>query len=429
LSTPALKPDSEPKWKQEVNQRLAAHRSRKGDSAATVIPPAETPSAAGSRAAQAAARVAARYAQAPSYSQMLAEEARAAVRAAEAASYAAIEAQAVAESVLAGLEAATGKGPAWEPEFSRVPEPPQPHAPVFFDPFFTAERSTAVSRPKLDREPVEIRWDPDMPVAGQEPRAARAPSQPQHDAAAHDDWRGPVPIEEALQAIEPARPIHANIIQFPRELVAARKARPRIADGPAESERTGQLSIFEVDPGAISIEPVIAETAAEPVVADWAQIRLNAEPEFHLYPEPAPAPLPALLPVAPVGFRVMAGLVDGALIGAAFLVTALFTAMNMHRAPAARSIEMEAVAALLVVGVLYQAVFFAFSEATPGMRYAGISLCTFDGHKPDRDQRFRRIGALLLSVLPVGLGLLWAIFDEGHLSWHDRLSATYQRKG
>ena len=91
--------------------------------------------------------------------------------------------------------------------------------------------------------------------------------------------------------------------------------------------------------------------------------------------------------------------------------------------------EARAAGALLVIAVLYHVVFFALSNATPGMRYAGISLCTFDGQKPSREQLLRRMGALLLSVLPVGLGMLWAIFDEGHLSWHDRLSATYQRRG
>jgi hypothetical protein len=38
------------------------------------------------------------------------------------------------------------------------------------------------------------------------------------------------------------------------------------------------------------------------------------------------------------------------------------------------------------------------------------------------------LSALILSVLPAGLGLAWSIFDEEHLSWHDRLSRTYLRK-
>ena len=28
---------------------------------------------------------------------------------------------------------------------------------------------------------------------------------------------------------------------------------------------------------------------------------------------------------------------------------------------------------------------------------------------------------------PLGMGLLWAVFDEDHLGWHDRISGTYQR--
>jgi hypothetical protein len=36
--------------------------------------------------------------------------------------------------------------------------------------------------------------------------------------------------------------------------------------------------------------------------------------------------------------------------------------------------------------------------------------------------------AMMLSVAPIGLGVMWAIFDEDHLSWHDRLSQTYLRK-
>ena len=62
------------------------------------------------------------------------------------------------------------------------------------------------------------------------------------------------------------------------------------------------------------------------------------------------------------------------------------------------------------------------------MKYAHIRLVTFDGHIPSRAQRVSRFFSLLLSLLPVGLGLAWAIFDEDHMSWHDRLSHTYPQK-
>jgi hypothetical protein len=62
------------------------------------------------------------------------------------------------------------------------------------------------------------------------------------------------------------------------------------------------------------------------------------------------------------------------------------------------------------------------------MRFAHISLCTFDDETPTRAQLRKRLVAMLLSVLPVGLGVMWAIFDEDHLCWHDRFSRTYQRR-
>jgi uncharacterized RDD family membrane protein YckC len=83
--------------------------------------------------------------------------------------------------------------------------------------------------------------------------------------------------------------------------------------------------------------------------------------------------------------------------------------------------------ALLAVFVAYQWLFFRFSENTPGMLYARIALCTLGDDNPTRRAMQRRVGALLLSALPLGLGLVWAVFDEDGLGWHDRISGTYQR--
>ena len=94
-------------WKDEVNAKLAAHRTRRtrtpdGQSALpgfeNAVPRSE------SRATNVAARVAERYAKAPSYGEMLAAQA-AAARAAEAAAEAAAQAHAAAQAMLAGFEA------------------------------------------------------------------------------------------------------------------------------------------------------------------------------------------------------------------------------------------------------------------------------------------------------------------------------------
>ncbi|MBW8748048.1 MAG: RDD family protein, partial [Acidobacteria bacterium] len=67
------------------------------------------------------------------------------------------------------------------------------------------------------------------------------------------------------------------------------------------------------------------------------------------------------------------------------------------------------------------------SDQTPGMRYARIGLCTFSDENPSRRQMRRRLLAMALSMAPLGLGYLWALFDEDRMGWHDRISRMYMR--
>ena len=132
--------------------------------------------------------------------------------------------------------------------------------------------------------------------------------------------------------------------------------------------------------------------------------------------------------IAPVSLRLMAAVVNGSLVMGAFLAAAMAVTSRMKEMPSLREAEVGSVVALAVIAALYHGLSYAFAKGTPGMKYAGVSLCTFDGRKPTRAQRFGRLVAMLVSVLPMGLGVMWAIFDEDHLSWHDRLSQTYLRK-
>ena len=80
------------------------------------------------------------------------------------------------------------------------------------------------------------------------------------------------------------------------------------------------------------------------------------------------------------------------------------------------------------MGVFYGWLFMTFGGgSTPGMRYARIALCTFDDANPTRKELQNRIPATALALLPLGLGLLWALLDEDRLGWHDRMTRTYQR--
>jgi uncharacterized RDD family membrane protein YckC len=237
--------------------------------------------------------------------------------------------------------------------------------------------------------------------------------------------RAPEFQEHTLQSL----PIQANIIEFPRQLVASRKARPRLAEGPLR-EDTGsqpQLRIFEVEPEQISVDAEAGEGSGAP---EWQGLLLDAA-------DPAPMEMAQddlderLRPhAASVPRRVMALAVDGCCVMTAFIG---FCAVIAEIAgPTLRNLEFPALGAavagtLLVFAILYQMLFFSLAEATPGMRYARVGLCTFNNENPTRSAMRRRILALLVAACPLGLGLIWMALDDDRLGWHDRISRMYPR--
>ncbi len=242
---------------------------------------------------------------------------------------------------------------------------------------------------------------------------------------------------------EPTTPpidIPANLIEFPRQLVAPRKARPRLAEGPLREEAThthdpAQLRIFEVEPAQISSAPAVESAAPE-----WSSIMLGALPAAAPVETPE-APFNPVLPLmtAPLRLRLMAAIVDVCIVTAgllafitAFALTAgklleRFPAANAsgHMPPQLAAIAIFATFAFLYL--LYQVLFFTFAEATPGMRFARIGLCTFSDENPTRAAMRRRLFTCLLSACPFGIGFLWAFLDDDRLGWHDRISRMYQR--
>ena len=412
LSTLPSASSTLPSWKQEVNRRLAEHKNRKGS--ADTNTSEETHSAADSRAAAAAARVAARYAKAPSYSEMQAAEARAALRAAEAATRAALEAQAAAQAVLDHIEIKATHVDAFETEATAHSQWP------------AWEATTKQLGEFVTDQPIAIRWEADLPhpLAVEQTRAVSLNSR--YSQPDCEDDADTAPIYEAVEA---AQPIPANLIQFPREIVASRRMRPRISEAFPDQTSPQQLSIFEVDPNSISTEPIAGAMApaASPtwIGSSWQQIELDEQPLPDYYAIP-PDDAPKLYQ-APFGRRMIATMVDTALIVGLVCGVAAFVASQFDHLPGKRISEVCGVLAVFCFAALYEWLFLTFAKVTPGMRYAQLSLCTFDEQIPTRNQVKARLRAMLISVLPVGLGMLWSIFDEDQMSWHDRLSKTYLR--
>jgi uncharacterized RDD family membrane protein YckC len=426
--------------KEQVAQRLAAHRARRSQQSDSPTPIAG-PVSKNTRASRIAAAVAERYANSQSYRAFLAEQAENAIRAAEAAAQvAALNAQAVADAqyqLLAELDqwtpadpapTASPSAPAAPPEIKSAPDIPQNPASGLTVRLYDAAQVT--------------RSYPDPAAISRRNQAHAQNTLDEEEALALEEeiaFRQSPSFEETYPPID----IPANLIEFPRQLVAPRKARPRLAEGPLredanqsahQSPHTAQLRIFEVEAAQISTAP--ATESAEP---EWSSILLAAHPVSPVVEVPE-APFQTVLSpqTARFSLRLMAAIVDGCIIMAALLVFAAAFAFTVGKLSGPTTLSTGSHINLQIAGItaavtftvftlLYQLLFFTLSEATPGMRYARIGLCSFDDDNPTRTAMRRRILAVVLAACPLGIGFLWAWLDEDGLGWHDRISRMYQR--
>ncbi|MGC2299240.1 MAG: RDD family protein, partial [Acidobacteriaceae bacterium] len=366
-----------------------------------------------------AARVAERYARLPSYREMLEAQA------------------AAAKAAIDSMVLETAKTP---PPFAD--EPTQP----------TAEYDPAHSEPEPAPEPYQpqlLRYSvsiDSLPAPRSMPLQARpdSPVGAQRTSASQDFQD---PMDEAL--VEPAQPLPARLVTSPRELVAPRKARPRLAEGPLRDDPHTLASQVSTTPAAhqfaepdqpmahspaggthprtpeVGLESVASPSTETPPA--WPSIHLDADSPMR---DPKPSSFLHQGPhlhVASLEDRAMAALVDCALTLCAFLLFSLVFAVSSTSFPHGRVALIGAALALFAMWLIYQLLFFSLTDATPGMRYAKIALCTFGDGNPTHSALRGRIAALLLSALPLGLGFLWAVFDEDALGWHDRITQTYQR--
>ncbi|RRA48375.1 RDD family protein [Acidipila sp. EB88] len=525
-----------PDWKAEINARLREHRERRGEADASQGSARHNPATtgtAGSAASRVAARVAARYNNAPSYQDLLAASATAAAAAAQSAATAAVEAQAAAEAALVGWEnhqamvrqvtLQVALHAADEAERSAEADatsssPARSGRDICADSFFTATSPALLATDAAPHAgaavpsqfPGNVYASPRPVAAGVEhhtplPERMAAPSRTATRSIMGERARSLV--DAFAEAVVPAaQSLPAKLIEFPRELIAPRKQRPRLAEGPLSEQEPagGRLRIFEVDtlllaedsaetrmrnetpsgaPGiyaAMEREPdhrldddqardtsrrragfqadryadayadaagrspgtreATATRRATASESGWQSIRLGQHPQQD-EPQPTSQPAgrrpehgyeaeaaPPLHDLAPLTDRLMAALIDGAIVSVCFLISMLVFSLCTVHAPTGKA---AVVAGLVVLGTLaafYGWLFMSFGGgSTPGMRYAHIALCTFSDENPTRRSLRRRVPATALALLPLGLGVLWAILDEDKLGWHDRMTRTYQR--
>ena len=82
-------------------------------------------------------------------------------------------------------------------------------------------------------------------------------------------------------------------------------------------------------------------------------------------------------------------------------------------------------ATLVLVVYLFFAGFWSRSGRTLGMQSWRLQLETREGQVPSFARASLRFLASLVSLLPLGLGFLWQLWDPQRLTWHDRISGTH----
>ncbi len=393
--------------------------------------------------------VAARFARSQTYRDFLQEEAETATRQAEAA---AEVARRNAEAVAAAQQRLIAEMREWEQRQQPAPamEAPVACAAEAASPgeMGLSEAGALLPMP-LVAEPAKnfsvlapseaLRDAAAVPVPPTETSAANVEAEAANRTVPNVESAGvasPAPavsVKIALGLDEPREtptPIPANLIEFPRQLVAARKARPRLAEGPLREEadeapERAQLRIFEVEASSFSTTPTVEPASSLP---EWSSIRLDSSTAPHETAQPD-AQVSLALPIyaAPLERRVMAATVDACCIGTAFLLAVAAAGLAGDTLPTGLFAAGASAVTLLIFGIGYLLLSLTLTGQTVGMSYARIALCTFGDDNPTRSAMRRRLFAMGLSVVSLGLGFAWALLDDDKLGWHDRISRMYQR--
>lgn len=155
------------------------------------------------------------------------------------------------------------------------------------------------------------------------------------------------------------------------------------------------------------------------------EIRIQPEFDFSGAPDDRMHPESALVPVASLSERRRAAALDTLFLG---LTVIAFLGLFRSLGGQITLAKMDAIVSLAVAYLFYAQYFFlftVFAGSTPGMQLCGLTIVRLNGSLPDTQQLLWRSFGYLLSGTTLMLGFLWALWDEDHFTWQDRISRTY----
>jgi uncharacterized RDD family membrane protein YckC len=233
--------------------------------------------------------------------------------------------------------------------------------------------------------------------------------------AAEPEWR-----REVSRRLERYRARHGRPdpddsqsgLPFREDRRAARARRTESAIEAAETEESPR--------DRKRLRPTARQRANERV-----EICIQPELDFASGPDDRARPQTALVPVASPAERWWAGAID-----ALFLGVTLGGFLGLFRSLGGQIVidKMDAVV-YLIAGYLFYALYFSLfttlAGATPGMQLRSLTIVRLDGSLPDTRQLVWRSFGYILSGATLMLGFVWALWDEDHFTWQDRISQTY----
>ncbi len=155
------------------------------------------------------------------------------------------------------------------------------------------------------------------------------------------------------------------------------------------------------------------------------EICIQPELDFTRASDDRAHPQSPLVPVADFSARRWAGALD-----AFFLAVTCAGFFGLFRSLGGEMMldKIGAMVYAAVAFLFYAQYFFLFTTfagATPGMQLRGLTIVRLDGTLPDTSQLLWRSFGYVLSGATLMLGFLWALWDEDHFTWQDRISHTY----
>lgn len=219
--------------------------------------------------------------------------------------------------------------------------------------------------------------------------------------------------------LETARP---NLIEFPSAKATEQRARPA-PDSHSDFPVFG-LKDFEIPAQDQASEVNSTTRVNEERRGETGPLEIELGPSLRNSIAGLGEGEPSAVPIAPMSMRIFAGAIDALVLLSGAVVYALIS----WRVSGHLSLQPLELAAATVATVFFILLYFggctALASATPGMIWAGLEVCTFEGGSPSLSDCLWRAFGYLVSMSALMLGFIWAAVDADGLTWHDRMSRT-----